>query len=190
MHDRGMSEARDRVKVTALRMFSEHGYAGVSMRDLAKELNMQAPSIYSHFVSKDALLVETVLPFFDDLAAVLARRPQVNADDRAAQRAWIQAYVDFLRSHWVAVRFMTNDQDVLRHLDLRPLLISQHELIRDVLDSFGVHDPAARAGVVGFLAWPTMAPAVDVESMYANPRFIDEACRLIGLSRAGSLVRS
>lgn len=190
MHDRGMSEARDRVVATALRMFSEHGYAGVSMRDLAKELDIQAPSIYSHFVSKDALLVATVLPFVDELDAVLAQRPTSDASDPAAQRAWIGAYVDFLRRNWMAVRFMTNDQGVLQHRDLRPLLTKQHEQLRDVLRSFGVQDPEAAAGIIGFLAWPTMVSAVDVEATYGNPRFLDEVCRLIGLSRARSLVRS
>jgi AcrR family transcriptional regulator len=190
MHDRVMSEARDRVVATALRMFSEHGYAGVSMRDLAKELNIQAPSIYSHFESKDALLVATVLPFLDELDGVLARRPTANVADPEVQRAWIASYVDFLRRHWVAVRFLTNDQGVLQHPDLRPVLVSQHQQVRDVLRSFGVQNQAAAAGIVGFLAWPTMAPSVDVESVYGDPRFLDEACRLIGLSRAGSLVGS
>lgn len=190
MHDQVMSEARDRVVAAALRMFSEQGYAGVSMRDLAKELNIQAPSIYSHFESKDALLVATVLPFLDELDGVLARRPMSNATDPDVQRAWIADYVDYLRRNWVAVRFMVSDPGVERHPDLRPMLASQHQQVRDVLHSFGVQDPGARAGIVGFLAWPTMAPGVDVETAYRDPRFLDEACRLIGLSRAGSLVGS
>jgi AcrR family transcriptional regulator len=185
-----MSEASDRVTATALRMFSEHGYAGVSMRDLAKELHIQAPSIYSHFESKDALLVATVLPYLDDLDAVLKQRPTENTFDPDVQRAWIEAYVDYLRRDWVAVRFMLNDQGVQQHPDLRPLLVAQHRQLRDVLHSFGVTEEAAAAGIVGFIAWPTMASAVDVESVYRDPRFVDEACRLIGLSRARSLVRS
>jgi AcrR family transcriptional regulator len=185
-----MSQARDRVTATALRMFSEHGYAGVSMRDLAKELNIQAPSIYSHFVSKDALLVATLLPFLDELDAVLAKRPTGDTSDPAVQRAWVERYVDYLRRNWVAVRFMVSDQGVERHPDLRPKLTSQHERVRDILQSFGVDDAAARAGIVGFLAWPTMLTAVDAEVVYGDPRFLDEACRLIGLSRARSLVRS
>lgn len=185
-----MSEARDRVKLTALRMFSEHGYAGVSMRDLAKELNIQAPSIYSHFASKDALLVATLLPFLDELDAVLAQRPTGNTSDPSQQRAWIETYVDYLRRNWAAVRFMVSDPGVERHPDLRPMLKSQHEHIRNILHSFGIEDPGACAGVVGFLVWPAMAPEVDVEAVYGDPRFLDEACRLIGLGRIRSLVRS
>jgi hypothetical protein len=106
------------------------------------------------------------------------------------QRGWIETYIDFFRRNWVAVRFMVSDPGVDRHPDLRPMLTSQHEQIRDILRSFGVDDPGACAGIVGFLAWPTMAPAVDVESVYSDPRFLAEACRLIGLSQTRSLVRS
>lgn len=47
---------------TALRLFSERGYDGVSMRDLAAEVEIKAASIYNHFTSKkdifDSLLLE------------------------------------------------------------------------------------------------------------------------------------
>ena len=47
---------------TALRLFSERGYDGVSMRDLAAEVGIKAASIYNHFTSKkyifDSLLLE------------------------------------------------------------------------------------------------------------------------------------
>ena len=44
------TRSHQRVIDTATRMFSQQGYACVSMRDLARALNIQAPSIYS-FVS-------------------------------------------------------------------------------------------------------------------------------------------
>ena len=52
-----MGESRQRVLEAATRLFGEHGYAGVSMRDLAAEIGFQAPSIYSHFPSKAQLAV-------------------------------------------------------------------------------------------------------------------------------------
>jgi AcrR family transcriptional regulator len=39
----------------AWRLAREHGIAGFSLRDLAKEVGMQAPSLYAHFDGKDAI---------------------------------------------------------------------------------------------------------------------------------------
>lgn len=44
---------KDLILHTALRLFSERGYGGVSMRDLATEVGIKAASIYNHFSSKE-----------------------------------------------------------------------------------------------------------------------------------------
>ncbi|MFN8483915.1 MAG: TetR/AcrR family transcriptional regulator [Anaerolineae bacterium] len=48
MLDIGTSEARDRVLDTAQRLFSERGYAAVTLRDIARELGMRQASLYYH----------------------------------------------------------------------------------------------------------------------------------------------
>ena len=50
-----------RVQETALVLFAERGYHGVSMRDLATEVGMRASSLYVHVASKEELLVELIL---------------------------------------------------------------------------------------------------------------------------------
>ncbi len=40
---------------TAERLFAERGVDGVALRDLAREMNLTAPSLYNHFPSKQAL---------------------------------------------------------------------------------------------------------------------------------------
>lgn len=53
---------KDLILITALRLFSERGYDGVSMRELASEVGIKAASIYNHFSSKEdifnSILVE------------------------------------------------------------------------------------------------------------------------------------
>lgn len=49
---------RDQVLTAAERMFRQRGYLGTSMRDLARSLGIQGPSLYSHFKSKQDLLWE------------------------------------------------------------------------------------------------------------------------------------
>ena len=67
-----MGKARQRVVDIATRMFGERGYAAVSMRDLAAEIGVQAPSIYSHFPSKAQLLMACLAPRMDEVDELLA----------------------------------------------------------------------------------------------------------------------
>lgn len=65
---------RQRILEAAARFFSERGYAGTSVRDIAAELGIANPSLYYHFRSKEEMLAEL-------LAEPLARV------ERAAQEA-------------------------------------------------------------------------------------------------------
>lgn len=47
---------KEHIKTSAQKLFRQKGYAATSMRNLAKEVGMEAPSIYNHFNSKQALL--------------------------------------------------------------------------------------------------------------------------------------
>jgi AcrR family transcriptional regulator len=51
---------RDRILLIATRMFSNLGYAEVSIRDIAAEVGIKPASIYNHFESKEALLEEII----------------------------------------------------------------------------------------------------------------------------------
>jgi AcrR family transcriptional regulator len=50
---RGFMTTRELILHAALRLFSERGYEGVSMRDLASEVGIRAASIYNHFSGKE-----------------------------------------------------------------------------------------------------------------------------------------
>ena len=51
---------RDAIADVAVKLFSEHGYTGTTMRDIAKAVGMLPGSLYAHIESKDELLLEIV----------------------------------------------------------------------------------------------------------------------------------
>lgn len=57
---------RERVADTALRLLNEVGLEGLSLRAIAKELDVKAPALYWHFKDKQALL--------DEMATLMYRR--------------------------------------------------------------------------------------------------------------------
>ncbi|GGR15699.1 TetR/AcrR family transcriptional regulator C-terminal domain-containing protein [Streptomyces netropsis] len=57
---------------TALRLLNEVGLDGLTLRRIAKELNVQAPALYWHFKSKQELLDEMATEMFRRMVPMLA----------------------------------------------------------------------------------------------------------------------
>jgi len=67
-------------------LFSERGYHGTSMRDLAKTLDLQGASLYSHIKSKEQMLWEIVNHVADEFSLqVLALSPELSVEQRMSQ---------------------------------------------------------------------------------------------------------
>ena len=49
---------RENIKIAALKLFSENGFQGTTIKELAKECGLKPSSIYSHYTSKEELYVE------------------------------------------------------------------------------------------------------------------------------------
>src|SRR5699024_5877029 len=68
-----MALKKERIVAEALKLLDKNGLEGVTLRKLAKELNVQAPALYWHFKNKNALvkdMAETILEAeCDDLHA-------------------------------------------------------------------------------------------------------------------------
>ena len=65
--------SRQLIRDTTLRMIDEHGLGDVSMRRIATELGVRAPSLYTHYPTKDALL--------DDIGNLIADDVDQAAED-------------------------------------------------------------------------------------------------------------
>ncbi len=63
----GGAQSRDRILVTAGKLFAARGYSGVSMRDLARVAKVNLGAINYHFGGKAALYHETVCRLIDDI---------------------------------------------------------------------------------------------------------------------------
>ncbi|MBJ9976331.1 TetR/AcrR family transcriptional regulator [Pseudomonas sp. S75] len=61
------AHARDRVLTAATRLFAQHGYQAIGLRDLAGHLGVRAGSLYHHIESKQALLFELIESSLTDL---------------------------------------------------------------------------------------------------------------------------
>jgi TetR/AcrR family transcriptional regulator, cholesterol catabolism regulator len=62
-------DRRDIILAAARRLFASNGYRGTTIRDIAKGAGLTSGSLYHHFTSKEAMLVEILHEFLDGLVA-------------------------------------------------------------------------------------------------------------------------
>ena len=73
----------------ALSFFSQRGFSGASIRDLARAVGIRESSVYKHFTSKDALFDALIARADDHLAEVAASLGTVTSSGDAAATTYI-----------------------------------------------------------------------------------------------------
>ncbi|SDI45957.1 MULTISPECIES: TetR/AcrR family transcriptional regulator [Pseudomonas] len=91
----GSRFARNRPK--ALELFAQRGFAQVSLRELARHLELTAGSLYSHCASKEELLLEFIEEHYLALLSLFDRRYR-----RECPRATLQAVIQGLVFRYTA----------------------------------------------------------------------------------------
>ena len=71
-----MRKTRELIIQTALRLFAQRGFEGVSVRDIAGELELTAPALYVHFKSKQEIL-EAILRRMEERDAEISDKDNV-----------------------------------------------------------------------------------------------------------------
>ena len=74
-----MGDMKERIALTALRLFSQNGYEAVSMRDIAEAVGVTAGALYKHYAGKRDI--------FDAILARMERRDAEQAREHALPEA-------------------------------------------------------------------------------------------------------
>jgi len=88
------------IKEVAREQIAEHGAAALSLRAVARELNITAPAIYNYFPSRDDLVTALIVDAYHSLAAALAEARDSKHEDHAANIvASAKAYRNWALAH-------------------------------------------------------------------------------------------
>src|ERR1700686_1840511 len=87
---------RERILAAAVQLFAQYGYHAATMRDIARISGIQAASIYYHYASKQALLVEIMDTHMHNLNANLQRIMQ---ETTTIQQRLHEAIANHIRLH-------------------------------------------------------------------------------------------
>lgn len=107
---------RDRILRVALELFTEQGYDGTSLREIAERLNVTKAALYYHFKSKEALLLSLMEELKESIDALVdwAREQEFSAEFQAEilERLADLFYGDASR----IVRLLQENQPVIRSI--------------------------------------------------------------------------
>ena len=112
-----------RVREAALALFAQHGYAAVSMRQIAKEVGVQAGALYNYTPDKQSLLFDLLKGHMDELLAALSQEPE-----RPTPQDQLEAFTRFhIRFH------LERPQAVfISYMELRNLTPENFAMIEDL----------------------------------------------------------
>jgi AcrR family transcriptional regulator len=86
---------REEILDAARTLIEDSGEQAVSLRSVARQVGIAAPSIYAHFPDREAIVSALVDEAFDELSAVVTSATDAASGPVAKLRAACAAYMDF-----------------------------------------------------------------------------------------------
>jgi AcrR family transcriptional regulator len=83
---RSRTDTRARIQQVAVELFTEYGYEGTSLREIAERLNVTKAALYYHFKSKEDIVASLVEDYYGQIDALIAwareqpRTPEVRSE--------------------------------------------------------------------------------------------------------------
>jgi AcrR family transcriptional regulator len=96
--ERRRERTRADILDAAWRLAERDGLAGFTLRDLADEVDMRAPSLYTYFDSKAAIHDAMFVQAHQQLEGVADRTPVNSCDPRGTLLAVVTAFLDFCQA--------------------------------------------------------------------------------------------
>ncbi len=87
---------RTRILDVASRLAADHGFAGLTVEDVAAEAGVSRLTVYNHFTSRSGLLEAVAWSLFERADIALVRQARLAADEGDALRGFVSANVTFL----------------------------------------------------------------------------------------------
>jgi AcrR family transcriptional regulator len=193
---------REVILDTAERLFAERGVDGVAVRDLAKVMNLTAPSLYNHFPSKQALYEAVLERGIAPIVKLVAEAWQPGALRPDRIEVTIDDFVSHLAEHPHLARLLQRAlleetgsvQNIIAHW-FDPLYRQGFAVIRETADEAGWDRnelPHVALGLFGMVfAYFTYLKTLEAVAPNGNPlspqtlrvqrRFLQKAIfRLLG----------
>lgn len=109
-------KTRERLKRVALELFSEKGYSGTSMREIAQRLGVTKAALYYHFPSKEDIVRTLISDYTDAIDGLVA---WAAGDEHPEPAEMLTRWAELVRTQGVdVIRFVHANQHVFHELKI------------------------------------------------------------------------
>ena len=146
----GPRNRRDVLLRAALDGFTQRGYDGTTVAELAGATGMSKAAVSYHFPTKNDLLHAVVDPLLDDLDALIERHPQAPAWPDGV-RALLDDCLTTLTAHSQVAAWLDSDTAVLNHPQVGARLHRNNERMCRAITGSSANGTAAAAWAMAAL---------------------------------------
>jgi AcrR family transcriptional regulator len=114
-HVSAASATRARILDAALELFSEQGFDGTTLQQIADRLGFTKAALYYHFRSKDDLLRALIAPAIAEVDGLLDSYDAEGTDAPGQRRRFIEAYIDVMLGQRRLIAYMASDLAIVAH---------------------------------------------------------------------------
>lgn len=135
---------REKILDTASKMYAEHGYTAVSMRDVASAVGVTPANLYHHFKDKEHLVREALTHVFAEKTGPIEAIVNSGATPTAKLGAFVTWFVRATMDDKVFVRLLTRelldaDEERLAYLS-ESVLKQPFALLTDLVEQYGIRE--------------------------------------------------
>jgi AcrR family transcriptional regulator len=176
-----LSIMRERILASAIDIAADRGFEACTVREVATAVGIKAPGLYSHFVSKEAIITEAISRVLTDFSVRVAG-PVEPANPEAVLRETVRRHVfyqidnrriakvtDLLLNRESTHHFLPEED----HASLLAVQRSYFDLVRDRVTAFAPA-PAAATSTVATMAIIAMCDRVATWYKPDGPLTADE----------------
>lgn len=104
-----LSPRKIEIITTAAKLFKEKGYSAVTMRDIAKEMNIKAASLYNHINSKQEILSQIIISLAEDFTNGMIKVNRTNTSCTHKLEKLVALHVNISSNHTQEMASLNND---------------------------------------------------------------------------------
>lgn len=168
-----IGETKTKISEVALRLFSQNGYPGTSMSDIAAQLGITKPALYKHYGSKREIF-DSILKRMSDMdyeRAAEYEMPEAEPDGFA--EAYMNTPVEKIRAYSIAqFRHWTEDGFSSRFRKMLTIEQYNDSTMADLYQNYLAAGPAEYMARIFRRAASTDAEAMQLALEFYGPMFL------------------